>query len=191
MTLAERLPTGRILAVAILVGLILVIWLGILNPSLSLWGRQADQADRTAEMIARLRHSAAEGPALQQELAKLGQSQHDRNAILMAPNANVAGATLQSEVKRIAEGDGATLRTIQQLPPVPEGTLNRIGVRVDLEADTAKLAHMLAHLESHTPIFLVRSVSVHGQEQQGNTSSARPLNLSIQLEITGLTGTPE
>jgi hypothetical protein len=191
MTLAERLPTGRIAAVGILAGGILLVWFAALNPVLSVWERRSDQADRSADMIVRLRHSAAEGPALQQQLARLGQSQHDRNAIILAPNANVGGAMLQSEIKKLAESDGVPVRTIQQLPPVAEGALNRIGVRIDLEADTAKLGHLLAHLESHTPVFLVQSLSIHGQEQQGNAASAKPVTVTVQMEITGLTGTPE
>ncbi len=192
MTLTERIPPTRMAALAILIVLIILIWLSVLDPLLSLWQRQAEQADRTADMIVRLRQTSAEGPTLKDAIAKLGQGQHDRNAILMAPNANVAGAVLQSEVKRIAEGDGATLRTIQQLPPVPEGSLNRIGVRVDLEADTGQLANILSKLEGHTPIFLVRSLSVHGQEQQSNLPPARrSIPITIQLEITGLTGTSE
>jgi len=191
MTIAGRLPTGRIAAVGILLALILLIWFAALGPLLSLWERRSDQADRAADMIVRLRHSTAEAPALQQRLAKLGQSQHDRNTIISAPNPNVGGAMLQSEIKRIAEGDGLAVRTIQQLPPVAEGILNRIGVRVDLEADTAKLAHLLAHLEGHTPIFLVQSLSIHGQEQQSSATSAKPINMTVQMEITSLTGTPE
>jgi hypothetical protein len=191
MTIAERLPTGRIAAVGILLAAVLLIWFAVLGPLVSLWGRRSDQADRAADMIVRLGRSAAEGPAIQQQLARLGQNQHDRNAIILAPNANVGGAMLQSEIKRIAESDGLAVRTIQQLPPVAEGALNRIGVRVDLEADTAKLGHLLAHLEGHTPIYLVQSLSIHGQEQQASANSARPVNITVQMEITGLTGTPE
>jgi len=191
MTFTERLPTERIAAVGILFAMILLVWFAGLGPLVSLWERRSDQAERAADMIVRLRHSAAEGPAIQQQLVKLGQSQRDRNTIISAPNANVGGAILQSEIKRVAEGDGLTVRTIQQLPPVAEGALNRIGVRVDLEADTAKLAHLLVHLQGHTPIFLVQSLSIHGQEQQTSAGAGKPVNLTVQMEITGLTGTPE
>jgi len=189
MTLAERLPTGRVAAVGILLAAILLIWFAAVGPLLSIWERQADQADRAADMIVRLRHTAAEGPALQQQLAKLGQNQHDRNAIILAPNANVGGAMLQSEIKKLAEAAGIAVRTIQQLPPVAEGALNRVGARVDLDADTAKLAHLLAHLGDHSPILLVQSLSIHGQEQQRDTT--KPVNVTVQMEITGLTGGPE
>lgn len=191
MTLFARIPLRRIAAVGLLVAVILMVWLVLLNPLISSWERQSDQADRAADMIVRLRHSAAEGPALQQQLARLGQSHRDRNAILLAPNANVGGALLQSEVKRVAESDGATVRTVQQLPLVAEGTLNRIGVRVDMEADIAQLARLLAHFESHTPVFLVGSLSIRGQEQQRGAVSTQPVKLAVQVEITALTGAAE
>ena len=53
MSLAERLPKGRIAALAILFAAIFLTWFAAVGPLMSLWQRRSEQADRAADMIAR------------------------------------------------------------------------------------------------------------------------------------------
>jgi hypothetical protein len=191
MNLPKNVPLPRVGALAILFAMIAVVWMAIISPLWSGLARRAEQADRTAELLVKLRDTIAETPRLKAEAAKLGQVQRDRSAVLIAANVNLAGATLQAEVKRIAQANGVELRSIQQLPPAQEQALSRIGVRADLQSDTAQLGKILYDLQAHNPALLVRALSVRGQEQQGNAPPQHPQPLAVQIEITAVTGTPE
>lgn len=191
MTAYPQIPIARIGAFAILFALIAFVWIAIVSPLWSAWERRAEQADRSAELIVHLRQAAAEAPQVQSELTKIEEALRNRSAILAASNVNLAGATLQSEVKRIVEAGGAQLRSMQQLPPVQEDQLNRIGVRLVLQGDTAQMAHILYNLEGHVPILLARNLSVHSDERQGTDRLPQSLPLNIQIDVTALWGVPE
>jgi Tfp pilus assembly protein PilO len=191
MTLLDRALLSRVCAFTLLLVIFILFAAGIVSPLWSGWSQRADQADRIAELLVRLRRTANDAPALQQELAKMGQTQHDGGALLIAANANLAGANLQSEIKRIAEANGVQIRSTQQLPSVQEDSLNRIGVRVDLQSDTPQIARILYDLKVHRPILLVTSLAIRGQERQQTPPNQQQLPLSVQLEITAFTGVQE
>jgi hypothetical protein len=191
MTLPGRMPLPRLGALAILVAMIAVVWGVIIGPLWSAWNRRAEQADHAAELIVRLKISAMETASIQQQLATLGRAQRDQSTVMVAANANLAGAALQSEVKRIVDASGAQLRSVQQIPPVEDNAVNRIGVRVDLQSDSAQIEHVLFDLDVHRPIFLVKHLLVRGQEQQQAVPNQRPQLLDVQLEVSALTGLAE
>lgn len=181
---------GRTAALAILVALLLLTWAVIVNPLWSAWSDRADQADRLTDLIVRLKRTAAQAPALRAQLAQTGRNEQEKTAVFVAASPVLAAAALQAEIRRIADADGAQLRSIQQLPSVSQEALNRIGVRAELQSDTPQMAHFLYDLEAHTPILVVRSLSVRGTEQPNFVPGQRP-PLYVQIEIAAFAGAAE
>ena len=185
-----RPRTRQAAALSILAFFIWLGWVILVAPLWSAWADRADQADRLTELIFRLKRTAAEAPALRAALAMMGHDQQNKAAIFAAPNPVLAAAALQAELTRIAESEGAQLRSVQQLPPTQEDALSRIGVRAELQGDTTQLSQLLYDIETHAPIMMVRSVSVRGSEQP-NQSAGQRSPLLIQIEIIAYAGAGE
>jgi Tfp pilus assembly protein PilO len=191
MILTKRVPLPTVSAFGILALILLMIWFVIIDPVVWGWIRRVEEADRAAELIAHLRGSASDAKTIEAEIKRIGAIQHDHGAILVAVNPNLAAANLQAEVKRIVEANGAQLRSIQQTLPVTESELTRVGVRADIQGDTQQLSHFLYDLESHSPVFLSRRLLVRGSEQQITSVAQKATPLTIELEVTALTGPSE
>jgi hypothetical protein len=157
--MAVALPTGQrgqILAGALAVLAIVVVWLGVVAPVLDFYGARGDQVDA-------LRARAAREAALVEALPRLVKeaelaSRTPTRAVLAGNSDAIAGATLQEQVQSMASGANAQLTSIETLPGEQVGNYRRIGVRVELSAQLAVVIHLLAAIEEAQPSMLLDDI---------------------------------
>lgn len=170
------LPTGRdgrILAAAILAGVVLAFWLGLVAPVLDWYG------DRQKSLLA-LRQRAAREAALIATLPQLrgaaaSAAHAPSQAVLTGDSDAIAGAGLQEQVQGMATTASAQLTSIETLPAEQAGALRRIGVRVELNAQLGVIAGLLKALESATPKMLIDDIRLTG-------TPVGPQNVQLPLD---------
>jgi hypothetical protein len=145
----QRVSALLILAALPALPLAALLWLG--GPA-GLAARAPDW-QRAGE---RLRAAAAAGaalPGLRAELARLERQQADTAGLLPQPNAALAAAALQAEIRAAVRGAGGELRSVQGLPVAREAGLERIGLSLEISAPESALPGLLAAL-SRSDVFI-------------------------------------
>jgi len=186
-SLSPRLQRG--LAVGLLLLAILLVWVSLIQPVVSLYLDASDQENQLVQLLTRLKTAASEKPQLEKRLSVLEQAQQQRTDIMEAANSTLATATLQSEVKQIIESAGGRVRSMQPLNAVSDQGFQRISVGVDVECDTVQLGHTLYVLESHQPAFLIGGLIVRANEQLASANPPKDI-LSVHFNVNAFTRSP-
>ena len=156
---ALALPTGRrgqALAVGLAVLALVVAWLSVVAPVLDFYAVRQDKLET-------LRAEAARGAALIEALPALMReaataSRTPTQAVIAGSSDAIAGATLQEQVQSMATNVKAQLTSIETLPGEQVGAYRRIGVRVEMSAQLAVVANLLAAVEQAQPRMLVDDI---------------------------------
>ncbi len=158
-----ELPTGRegrVLALGLLALLILLAWLIVVQPLLSVY------ASREASLQSRMRYAAhmaalaAELPAARAEALAAGRQAPPPDMILSGTNDSIAAANLESLIDGLSHEAGTTLISTESLPPVQVGAYRRISLHVTARASWDKLIALLATIERSTPRMTVPNLQV-------------------------------
>jgi hypothetical protein len=161
--MALALPTGQrgqILAGALAVLALIIVWLGAIAPALDYYEVRQDEVDA-------LRARAAREAALVDALPRLTKeaelaARTPTRAVLAGNSDAIAGAALQEQVQAMASGANAQLTSIETLPGEQAGNYRRIGVRVELSAQLAVVIHLLAAIEQAQPSMLLDDIRLTG-----------------------------
>jgi hypothetical protein len=179
------LPEGRrgqILAVGIVVGLAVFLWLGVAAPLIDWYdSRQVELAGRRAlvdHMAARVR----ELPVLRR-LADASRAMAAPNATLLSGDSDaIAAATLQGVIQDMATMAGATLLSEEVLPAVQQGRFRQIGLRIALTARWPVLVQLLQEIDASDLRLLVDDLEFHAVDDasgEGGSSANPPLASSF------------
>jgi general secretion pathway protein M len=171
----------RAMALVLLLALVLLVGMIVVAPIVDAFASAAEQRTELSELLLRLRAAAREGPALQARVVELDRMQQQRADLFEGGNATLATASLQGEVKRIVESAGGQLRSLLPLPGVPDQQFQRLSVRVEFAADTAKLSRILYDIEAHRPTLLVNNLAVRASEQAGATAAQGQLQIRLDV----------
>lgn len=184
---------SRALALTILVGLLVVLWLAAVQPLLDRFAAYRQTVQTAEEQLPRLRSMAAAAPALEADLARLQRDPTARTRQLSGDNDALAAAELQNRLGRFAAANGAVLRSTQILSPEEEEGFRRIAVRVALEADTEALLKILYGLETAPTLLFVDNLEIRARSggrvrrtSQGREAAADLL--LIRFDLAGYIG---
>ena len=164
MSAVQRLPTGRpgqLLAVALTLLGLLLIWEILLAPLIGLYEGRADDL---ASAEARVTHAEAlvmNLPALRAEARHLKLSGPAASSLLDGSTDAVAAAALQGKVQDLAAATGTNLSSTEALTAKQQGAYRRISLRVSLSATLPVLVHLIQSLESGSPRMLVDDLQLH------------------------------
>jgi general secretion pathway protein M len=177
----------RLAAVAILLGLIWLLWGGIAAPVMDAITADGAGIAHAQHTLAEFRRLEAELPGLEQRLDQLRASGAGAQAFLdTSSNPAITAAKLQSDVQRIANTAAIALRSSQTVPPAKEGGFRRIGLQLELGATPAALQRLLHAIETATPALFVQKLSIHLPEDGTAPAAAdgQP-QLTVRLELCG------
>ena len=182
MTLSPSVQ--RLLALAILAGIGLALWAGVVEPIRDGFDRERAAAAQSADLIARYRRILAGTPALQSEVAKLRAHPVLKKGVFVAPSAEIGAAALQGTVKASAAGANAKLISIQVLSAKEEQkAFTRIGVRARLRGTVAALRNVLYELQAAWPALVVDAVNIRVTTRRQRTATGRPSDLVAMPEL--------
>jgi general secretion pathway protein M len=170
---------GQILAIAVTVLLLLIVWVGAVQPLLAWHADRAETLMQQRVLADRMANAAATLPALQRQAAAGTGGHVPAAAMLSGASDAIAGATLQEQVQAMATAAGATLTSAETLPAEQAGAWRRIGLRLTLTAPWPVLVRLLAAIDQATPQMLVDDLHVHSV-----LLVARPVALPLQTSFT-------
>ena len=138
--------------------------------------------------LARFNRTAAEKAPLLSQVKALEARVPKDSELLPGDSEALAGANLQEQVKQIIIQSAGTVESVQTLPTVAEGVLDRIAIRVQFTGAVPVMQRVLYAVESGEPRLFVDNLDtrvVSGQHRKGTLDPTRAVILRVILEIQG------
>ncbi len=173
-------PRGRLLALGVTVLLLVVIWLGAVQPLVDSYdGGQAALRQRQ-ELAGRMADLAATLPALRRQAATLASAGPPADATLSGTTDAIAAASLQGLLESMSGSAGAHLTSAEALPAEQLGAYRRVALRVTVDATWRTLIPLLQAIERATPRMFVDELQLHAQP---TSEKVRELPLDISFTV--------
>ena len=184
-------PVRRAAAVAILLALAYLLFSGIVQPLLDVYGEAKATVGRLEEALQRGRGGERSMAQAEAELAALKKRQAATVGFLQGTNESIAAAQLQDRLKASVDAAKGELKSTQTLPPRDDGKFRRIAVRAQITVSTAALQRTLYDVESSSPFLFVDNVviRVRSQTQDRNKPAQEPV-LDVSFDLSGYTRRP-
>jgi general secretion pathway protein M len=158
--IARSPPASRGVALAILVGLVGVIYFGIAAPLLEQYRRGGSEIEALKSALTRFERIADERTSRQAELAGLEHQRAAQEGFLQGPNETLIAAEIQNRIKTLATAAHGELTSTQILPSEADGKLKRISVREQMSITLPGLVSVVHALESATPFLFLDNVDI-------------------------------
>lgn len=187
MTFAPPVLARRSLALALLLGLILLVFEVLIAPLPGKFQEIDAAIDRSAQLLARYRLSASEKEAVTQALSAQRQNLSGLSGFIVAPNQPLASSTLQTHIRRVLESAGASVRVLSVPPAIRESSYDKLVARVEFSVTADRLIATIHAIEASTsPNLVIDSLEIRGQDLVGPTARAEEnTSLSVRLDAVG------
>ncbi|MGH7036276.1 MAG: type II secretion system protein GspM [Stellaceae bacterium] len=187
MTLKLSPPLSRTLALAILLCLCAVLYLGVAQPLIDNYAAARGSVTELQDLLERYRRAARDLGPRQEELAALKQRRSAEDGFLQGTNDTLLAVQIQNRVKSLANASHSELRSSQVLPPQEEGKLRRISVRGQVSTTLAGAQRLFYGLESATPLLFIDNVDMRARpadpRDRGNAEVSDIIDL--QFDVSG------
>jgi general secretion pathway protein M len=173
------LPTGRsgqMLALAIALLGVAVVWFGAVSPVWNGYDHQAQLLEERHALLQRMRKVATTLPDLRS--AATGARDIDQAGLLEGASDAIAAAKLQERLQQMATTVGATLTAAETLPATKTGEWQKVSLRITLTASWPVLMDLLDAIERSPVRILVDDVHFHSA-----TLVNRPAVLPVQASF--------
>ena len=178
------MPTGRqgrILALALALAVLAVLYLIVAAPLVGLFAERQGMIEVRLMLLPRLQAVAAELPALRARVARLHAEGRARKLTLEGATDAIASANLESRLDAFARSVGETIGSTEILPAQTRGPYRRIGLRLVLTGTYETLVNLLAKLETAQPPLVVDNLQMHGMLQQPGTKAAATIDAGLDV----------
>ena len=162
---------GRILALAILAGLVLLV-LAVVAAPIYWVNRHYDQdIDTQSDLLARYSRVAATGPELAKLLEVL-KAKDTHSFFLKSTVPALAASEMQEIVKGVVEGNGGKITSMQIPEHKDDGNYRKVTVNIQMSATIGATQKILYALETQRPYFLLDNVSIRSTTWRGGARNA-------------------
>lgn len=175
MTVLMSPVIRRILALAILVGLVLSFWNLVLDPGLISWSRASRANMQEARLLTEYRTALEQKDAWAALAAQMREGAWS-GAFIDGTDQNLASAKFQGDLKQAIESTGTTVTSIVALPVTKDRDVVQLNERVTLSAGIALLPALLRVIEQRVPYVFIDNLSVTAPDNQ---STGAPVQLTI------------
>ncbi len=152
--------TGQAIAVLLLLLLVSAVWRLLAAPLVDLYEvRRLDLENRAMQAA----HLKALADALPRLRASAGAASPSSAMTFAGPTDSVAAATLQGAVQDLVKGAGASLGSVEIVPPGATEGLHRIGLRVVLSGSSETVTRLLLAIAQAEPPMLVDDLQISGK----------------------------
>jgi general secretion pathway protein M len=174
----------RVLAFSILIGLVALVWLGLLRPLAETLMGTSEEREHSVKLLSAYRHAVESRPLLEAQMETLKKQEATVPGIAVGSTSAVAAASLQSEIKRIIELNGGEIRSAQNLPSAVERGYEKILIRFDLSIAMKSLERLIYQLETHTPYLFIEHVDLRAPDS--GSAAGQPVadpKLAIRWDV--------
>ncbi len=171
--------TGRLLAVAILITGIAILYVGVAAPVLNLFQQREAMLATDRLLEPRLRAAAAEVPHLQAQAAELRQAASTRKFSLDGTSDALASAGLQSRIEELAAAAGIAIASTEGLPPETRGIYHRLGLRIAVSGAYEHIVKLLSAIEITAPPLAIDNLQIRGNSRV----SASPVTAQLDASF--------
>ncbi len=175
-------PRGRLLAVALSLAALGVVWLGVVQPLMDAYDSRAEALAQRRALAGRMADVAGTLPALKREAAAAASVGPPPTATLEGATDAIAAAALQGLLESMTGAAGAHLTSAEALPAEQLGAYRRVSLRVSVDATWPTLIALLQAIERATPRMFVDELQLHAQPTSEKT---RELPLDITFTLLG------
>jgi hypothetical protein len=184
---------SRAAALAILVALIAILYLGIAMPIVDAYQSIGDNTVQLQEQLRRYQRAGNDRAERQAELASLAHRSSAADGFLQGANDTLVAVQIQNRLKSLADASHVELRSTQVLPAQDEGALRRISVRGQFATNVTGALQIFHGLESQYPLLFIDNLDI--RSRLGNTRETRGRGgdtgesdaLDLQFDIYGYT----
>jgi hypothetical protein len=171
---------SRLAALALLLLIVALLAVGLIGPLVGHVAELRAEIGRQRELLGRFTAYASNEQAAEAEAARSNRIRTS-GIFLAGETEALLTASLQAQVRGIAEAHGVRLASARGAPPQEQDGLRLIGVQAEMEADLRQLQAILLAIEESRPHLFLQSVQVApvgGYRAQQDT-------LRIRLGIAG------
>jgi general secretion pathway protein M len=179
---------GRLAAVLLLLGVVLLFTLAVVLPAIGQYDAYNETADQWRSMLGRNREMDRRIVELRARLAELRKVQASQPGFLDGANESLAAAQLQSRIKALVESTRGELKSTQIVPGRDEGKFRRIVVRAQMAVSTRALQRIVYEVEAALPFLFLDNVDVRTQPSSASTRSAQTTEdpiLDVRFDLFG------
>lgn len=180
-------PISRSLALAILFGLVAVLYLGVAQPLIDSYAATRSSVSELQDTLERYRRAAHDLGPRQAELAALKQHRSAQEGFLEGANDTLLAVQIQNRIKTLTDASHAELRSSQVLPPQEEGKLRRISVRGQVTTTLAGAQRLFYGLEAATPLLFIDNVDLRARpaDLRDRASTGVSDTIDLQFDVYG------
>lgn len=187
--MSARLPpaASRAAALAILLGIVAVLYFGIASPLLGRYRTMRDSIGQLQDRLQRYQRVARDLAPRRAELAALKRRQSAQDGFLQGANATLMAVQIQNRLKALADATRSELRSTQVLPAHDEGKLKRISVRGQMSTTVEGALHVFYGLESAYPLLFIDNVDIRARPAnfRGRDRAQRTGLVDMQFDVYG------
>jgi general secretion pathway protein M len=157
------LPEGRagqIVAVAMTLLAVLLVWLAVGAPVLTWYNTRAAGLAQAKTALAHMLTLRDSLPALRRLAAQTAAQPEADQTLLAGASDAVAGANLQAALQDLASTAGTSLDSVETMPASQIGPLRRIGVAVSVTTTWPQLIALMTSVETQRPRMILSDLSV-------------------------------
>jgi len=177
---------ARILALALLFGVVLLIMAFGVLPFAQKVRTTNDALEFSREMIARLSQSSGDRGSYDAQIDVLLARINQSGLYVRAETEPLAAAAVQEHLKRAVGLYGGELRSVQSLPSLPEEDLTRVGLRVVMTGALSSIIQVLYELENGEPYLFVDNLQIQSIKRRRQRKQERTVDtLSVRIDVYG------
>jgi len=180
---------SRSLALAILIGLVGVLLLGIVVPAYSSYVDARNSVEQLGLALSRLNVSDTEVAGLKAEAARLTSAKIKTVGLLQSANDSLAAADLQNRIKLLVESVHGDVRSTQTLATRSEGEFRRVSIRSQIATDLPGLQKIIYTIETSSPLLFLDNIDIRVRPNQ-KAGAANEGPLDVSFDVYGFMGDP-
>lgn len=188
MTLDPNSLASKTLAATLLLLVVATAWQFVVVPIADEFAIQQDMIERSRLLLESFARKAVPADELESRLAELRAQQGSERGFVPGTNTAMGSAALQATTKRIWEGNGGVLRSLQVLSTRTDSSARRVGVRVDGSIPFGRLLDLLYEFRAAEPYLFVDNLQIRVPETPpGATPVAAKTypDVTLRAEIHG------
>lgn len=185
MNLRLPLYLRRVLAVSMLAALLLVVGEVAVFPLGARYQDATTAIDQAANLLGRYKANIEQKGRIEALIAEQRSVLSGYRGYIDAPNQPLATSTLQTNLRRVLEANGASVRVLSVLPPTREAGFEKLVARAEATLGAERLLELIFALEAaQTPKMAVEALEIRAPDGNGERSpSDRNVSLTLRLDI--------